>query len=64
MIREQLPPIVLQLVGLFGLVALTVFWAITDRLEASLLATSGSLVCAGSYVNAIRALPKIGTDNG
>lgn len=64
MMREQLPPIVLQLVGLFGLVALSVFWAITDRLEASLLATFGSLICAGSYVKAIQALPKIGTNNG
>lgn len=59
--REQLPPIALQLVGLIGIVGLGIFWGVSGRLSPTLLATAGSLVGAGSYVNALRALPKIGT---
>lgn len=54
--RDALPPTVLQAVGLVGLVSLGVFWAVTNRLNPTLLATMGGLVGLGQYGGAIRAL--------
>jgi hypothetical protein len=50
---------VLQVVGLAGLVAFGVFWGLTDRLSPTLLAAAGSLVGVGTYVRALAALPDV-----
>lgn len=53
---DSLPPYVLQLVGLVGLVGQGGFWAFTGRLSPSLLAAAGGLVGVGQYVDALRWL--------
>lgn len=53
---DSLPPFVLQLVGLVGLIALGVFWAITARLSPTLLGTTCALVGIGQYVDAVQGL--------
>ena len=58
--RDTLPPGVLQIVGLAGIVMLGIFWAVSGRLDPTLLAAAGSLVGIGQYVTAHRGL----TDDG
>lgn len=60
--RERLPPLILQVFGLAGLFGIGIFWAITDRLSAPLLAVAGSLVGAGTYVDAVKSLPKVASN--
>jgi hypothetical protein len=54
--RDSLPPKVMQLVGLGGLVVLGVFWGFTGRIEPTLLATTGGLVGIGHYAGAVKSL--------
>ena len=61
--RDRLPPLVLQVFGLGGLLFIGIFWAITNRLSAALLATAGSLIGAGTYVDAVKSLPNVITDD-
>lgn len=51
-----LPPWVLQVVGLLVFVFFVGFWAVTGRVEPTLLAAAGGLIGAGLYADARRAL--------
>jgi hypothetical protein len=51
-----LPPWVLQVVGLAVFLFFVAFWAVTGRVEPTLLAAAGGLIGAGLYADARRAL--------
>lgn len=51
-----LPPWVLQVVGLVVFLFFVGFWAVTGRVEPTLLAASGGLIGAGLYADAKRSL--------
>lgn len=47
-----------MVIGSVGIVFVTIFWALTGRIEPSLLALFGSLVGISEGVNAVRDLNK------
>lgn len=47
--RDELPPKVLQLVGLSGIIGCAIFWGAADRLEPTLIAAFGTLAVYGQY---------------
>lgn len=56
---DRLTPLVLQVFGLTSFLSMGIFWAVTDRISAALLAVAGSLVGAGTYVDAVKSLPDV-----
>lgn len=54
--RDDLPPRVLQLVGLVGMIACFCFWAATDRLEPAIFTGFGALTAYGQVQVARRRL--------
>lgn len=56
---DRLTPLVLQVFGLMSFFSMGIFWAVTDRISAALLAMAGSLVGAGTYVDAVKSLPEV-----
>ena len=62
--RDDLPPKVLQLVGLFGIIGCAIFWGAADRLEPTLIAAFGTLAVYGQYTAARNALKRNGNGNG
>lgn len=56
---DRLTPLVLQVFGLISFLSMGIFWAVTDRISAALLAVAGSLVGAGTYVDAVKSLPDV-----
>lgn len=62
--RDDLPPKVLQGVGLLGIFACTIFWGATDRLEPTLIAAFGTLAVYGQYQAAKNVLKRNGNGNG
>lgn len=61
MTNDFLSPKIIQVVGLLGFIALGIFWAVTDRLDPLLLATSGSLITGG---NLLEVYLKLRTSSG
>lgn len=58
--NQTLPPRIVQLVGLGLIVAFSLFWALTGRVEPTLIAAAGGLVGIGQGLSALEALRAAG----
>ena len=56
--RRELPPWLLQTIGILMILFFTAFWAITGRVEPVLLGTAGTLIGIGEYARGSRKLER------